>query len=380
MKSPLRPLTKSSRYEDYMRGRDIALERLLQKYLRHVGATVSVLKKKAAQIAVHLVHAGVTHYDFKKNREQFEKQLEPWFNIAAQETDSLLRRLRRTTYALSFAGQSEAIARSTGKAEAWHLSTSDLHGVERRPAPSGGQLSIRTDFLYSRLLRKVVDAFQLSQVQASGENNQETIQDVLARIDRAFPRRITDTKPRPMARLREAGRLFDKPTLNDGQGVSAGTIDPEEWDQILEDYFTEQFPPDSPNRTMYSRVFYTDAPEDQGRYEWEVEADVTQDFVQSVRDGENDAAKMQGINDFQWISIVDSKTDDCCLWRDGLTTSEIERELESDHSGDDCDATVPPAHFNCRCRLAPMTEDLPEPDLTPGLPSFDEWLDAKSRE
>jgi SPP1 gp7 family putative phage head morphogenesis protein len=92
-----------------------------------------------------------------------------------------------------------------------------------------------------------------------------------------------------------------------------------------------------------------------------------------VRAGEIEAAKEQGIDDFVWTAVIDERTDECCLWRDGLLVSEIEAELNGDHSGDDCDSTVPPAHINCRCRVLPVSAQYVEQQQT-GFQGIDEWL------
>lgn len=378
----LTPLTRSPRYVAYMASRDRALEKFLQKYLNHLGGVITTLKSKSKDAAVLLTASNMSHYDAKKQREAFQKRVDIWFTMAALETTQLMTRLRRTTYALSFAGHSEAMQRAGVFNTRWKLSRQDVVHASSKDAPSGGKLEARIQLSYSRLLGKVCDAFQHSVVMLSGDpqNRDADRADMLARIDRAFPRQRSDTKPQPMVRMREAaGPLIGKPGLNDGVGLSTGAIDPDEWDQILEDYFTEQFPPDSPNRTVYSRVFYSEEPEDPGRYEWEIEAEASNDFVQSVRDGENDAAKAQGIDDFQWLAIVDSKTDDCCLWRDGLATEEIIAQLEDEHSDDDCQAVTCPAHPFCRCRMVPMTVDMPEPEKSE-LPNFEDWLEAKGKE
>ena len=93
-----------------------------------------------------------------------------------------------------------------------------------------------------------------------------------------------------------------------------------------------------------------------------------------------DAAQENGITDFVWIAVVDDKTDLCCLWRDGLLTSEIQAKL-SEHADDDAgcdlggDGLVPPLHFNCRCSIAPATDAVPKkPDVD--YQSFDQWLET----
>lgn len=365
----MKPLLASHKYSSFMQGRDHVLESLLQKYLRHMGGVLSVLEKKAREIALQINVQTMTHYDFKRNRDRFANQLHPWFEMAGAEITTLIIRLRRSSYVLSYAGQAEGIARVTGKAHLYKIN--HLDQISHSDTPSGGKLHLRVELILRRIFNDVVDAYQLSQVMASDDLG-ESQKDMLARISRAFPTKKKDSKPRKLlARLKES----DRPGLNDSF-LSFGVIEPDEWNQILEDYFSEEFPQGSANRTIFSNVFYSDAPEDEGRYEWEIEKEVSQDFVQQVRDGENDAATAQGITDFQWVSIIDNKTDACCEWRDGLSSKEIEEALDNEHSDDECDATTPPAHFFCRCRLVPMTAELNE-SPTSGLMDFETWLNTK---
>ena len=129
-------------------------------------------------------------------------------------------------------------------------------------------------------------------------------------------------------------------------------------------------------------LFRSNQPTAEGEeyYAWEYERDITNDFVYAVREGAIEAAKENGITDFVWIAVVDDKTDACCLWRDGLLTSEIEAKLKEHESEDeDCNlggsGLVPPLHFNCRCSLAPATDAIPQkPEVD--YASFDKWLET----
>jgi len=350
------PLTESHKYASFMQGRDRALEKLLLKYLEHMGPIVSTLKKKCLTLAG--LHQGLDHYQFRQKTQEFEQSIRPYFIMAAEEANALLTRLQKTTYLLSYIGQAEGIARSTGKLRVARPSASD---VDTRGAA----------LAFSRLQRKVVDAFQVSMIATDQDHPFD-----FSRIEKAFPKR-TSSKPKRkiLAKMQEA----DRPGLNDSF-LSFGIVEPDEWDQILEDYFAEEFPPNSPNRTPYSRVFYDESnPEDQGRYEWELENEVTEDFVQQVRDGENDAANDQGITDFQFIAVIDSKTcDDCCSPRDGLTSKEIEEKIASGEIPDACNGKILPGlHRFCRCRSVPMTDDLNETPRS-NLMSFEDFLDSKA--
>jgi hypothetical protein len=383
----MKPLTDSPHYRDFIASRDRAMETILQKYLRAMGQTVSFLIKRTEEVVSHMASHPANHAEFKRRRQELEKRLDPFFHMASEQSLYLLQSLRRTVYTLSYAGQAEAISRVLQKKFYYTFNRKDFEDIRHDDTKLGANPRLQVELAYSRLFRDVLDAFQLSQVQDSPRD--ETIE----RVIRAFPRERADSKPsRKMAPMKEAAAFLplgkfrkygdfstdmppsgasDEPDLTD---LSSGTIEPEEWTGILDDYFSEYFPGDSYLRSPYGRIFDT---EDGARYEWQLERDVTEDFVSQVRDGENEAANDQGITDFQWIAVVDDKTDDCCLWRDGLTTEEIEKALKSQHSDDECDAVAVPAHPLCRCRMAPMTKDMPE-ESQADFSSFDDWLEHQA--
>ena len=150
------------------------------------------------------------------------------------------------------------------------------------------------------------------------------------------------------------------------QSLLGGHIEQSAWEKLVSDYVSEEIFPRGP-LDIISSPGVTDA------YAWELEKEVTQLFVDQVRRGEHEAAKDNGIPDFIWISVIDNVTDECCKWRDGLTVTEIETQLKGKHSNDKCQTIVPPAHFNCRCALAPLTDDLPS-SPPPDLGDFEDWL------
>lgn len=367
-----KPLTESPRFDAFIRGRDQVLQDILFKYTRAINITLEFLKQHCVATASHIALHGLHRENLRKNREEFEKRIKPWFDAATTQATMLVDQLRRTTYVLSYAGQAEAIARALGKRTKVDLSKHDIFLIANQEMPSGGKPHLRIELAYTRLKQDVLDAFHLSQVLES------PVDETIDRIERAFPKsKKVKSFKKIMAPMRESARDDE-----DDIELSVGTIEPEDWATALEDYKSDVLPAEDYHRSPYDKIFYS-AVDDEGeittytRYEWEVENEMTQDFVSRVRDGEIDAANDNGIDEFQWIAIIDDKTDECCEWRDGLTTREIEDELDGDHSDDECDATTPPAHFNCRCRLAPMTKDWPE-ETPPDFGSFDDWLDEKA--
>lgn len=370
-------LTSSKRYTDFIAGRDRALGDILNKYLSVLDKTITALKIRCKEVAAHISTENSNPISTLKNRKLFEARIHSWFELAAYNTVDQVTRLRKTSYGISHMGQAEAIGRALGKKTKFHLDSHAFKAAANKEMTHGGTLHARTELAYSRLMHKVIEAFHSSQVLESG------LMETLDRIDRAFPpakkrKRLTKV----MAKMKER-ELPDLPDSefedNDFDGFASGVINPDDWENMVDDYLIDEVPVD---RSPLGKMFFgnSSTPEnDSYVYAWQVEQEVTDDFVSQVRDGEIDAANQNGINDFQWIAVVDNKTDDCCLWRDGLTTTEISAQLNGEHSHDDCDATTPPAHFNCRCRVAPMTKDIPDETPT-DFGSFDDWLDQKAKE
>jgi hypothetical protein len=160
-------------------------------------------------------------------------------------------------------------------------------------------------------------------------------------------------------------------------------IDEAAWKDMVDDYLHDYIPKWRAPEYVVDIPITDPTITAEGRevwYAWEFERDLTQEFVQSVRDGQVGAAKEAGITDFVWIAVIDSVTDACCRWRDGLLVSEIEKELAQHQDEDDeCNleggGLTPPLHFNCRCALAPAQDNIPDrPSLED--PDFETWLNT----
>lgn len=369
------PLTASPRYERFIKQRDQSLERILAKYLTSFDRIVDGLKKRCHEVAAYISTHEQSRELIKRNRQAFEHRIAPWFDIGASRSEQLLIQLRKTTFTLSYIGQAEAIGRTLGKRTAYKLDKRKLDIQVSKEMRFGGSVHARTELAFHRLLRDVLDAFQVSQVMAS------PLQETLGRIDAAFPKQKKMKRiQKLMAPMREAANwddLTEEEREKLEEGFSFGEIDPKEWEKIVDDYISDQIPF---GRAPEDKIFLggkTPEGEDEFVYSWQVEQEATDDFISQVRDGEILSANENGINDFQWIAIIDSKTDNCCSVRDGLSTSEIQEKLDNGDLDDDCDAISPPAHFSCRCRVAPLTEDLPE-ETTPDEGSWDSWLQSKA--
>lgn len=361
-------LTASPAFESFIRERDHALERILFKYQIAIAKIVSVLKVRTEEIVAHISTKQHGKEFAKVNRDSFQKRLEPWFQMGVHQAVGLMKQMRASVYVLSYAGQAEAIGRALDKNTRANLSRSDVDQEKGREGVRGGNPHARIELSFHRLLRDVLDAFQLSQVLESPQD--ETI----ARILRAFPPAKKISKRPKMAKVREADYK-----LGEDVTMSSGVIDPETWKQMLEDYADEYLPfgraPE--DKIFYAMDYASDMEKDYiDGYQWEAEQELMNDFVQSVRNGEVEAAQDNGIDDFEWIAIIDRATDECCSSRDGLSSSEIQAKLDDGEDMGDCDSVVPPGHMGCRCRTAPMTTEMVQTEKSStDLATFDSWLE-----
>jgi hypothetical protein len=356
----MKPLTKSAQYKKFTADRNRALENILQKKLIALDNVMDAMRRQVMDYtAAVLLNRSVAR---PRTGKDFEAQVQQFADAAWQQTVLIAAQVRRIAYTLSYSGEVEAIARATQKPATAKLDRAAISKKMALPMPSGGDLTQRVKLSYDRLVRKILDAYQLSRVL------NDEVRDAMQRVASAFPRQRTVIRPKKKLKAREAApprRLEDV--------LVSGFIDDDLWQEALDSYLSDAFAvgrgPDDITRVGIGK----DKVE---RYTWEVEREITEDFVKLVREGQIDAAKDNDITDFVWISVVDDRTDECCLWRDGLTTKEIEAALKGERRSDECRTTTPPAHFNCRCDLAPMTKDIPATKPEP-LGDFETWFTKK---
>lgn len=272
---------------------------------------------------------------------------------------------RKNVYTLSRVSQSEAIARASTRLVITKPFHQDLLEVINDKMASGGTIHHRLELAMSRLAFKINDAIQLSRALES------SLQDCLDRVAKVLPKVLS---------YKNTPNTLKTPKLKEADGetktnrFAAGFITDEEWDDVVDDYLNKFIPPYRSPDTVFDVPEFDGDTEDTEYYGWEIEKQLTHDFVSDVRDGANDAAKEAGISDFIFVAVIDDKTDECCLWRHGLTLTEIEAQLD-DHDEDECDGLEPPLHFNCRCDLSPMIEDMPEQSPS-NAGDFEDWLNG----
>ena len=357
-----RSALESKGYRDFVSDRNKVLEVLLRKSLLRCSDKLRATLTRVLEITSHVYPQITNNFYFTNPAQgafkQLENSLEQVFHYLALEITNEQMNMRRKVYLLAHVGEVEALSRLTGKRYRTHIHRTHLDQIASKPNMRGEVLFNRMYLAVNRIKRDIIDALELSRTM------EESIDAALERVKQSLPKpRLVKVSRRI---LKEAMTPDDE---EDPLTHSDLFIDESEWDNMVNDY-TYEFIPEWRNPLKTGGEKITEE-EFNGLYPWEVEQELTQDFVDQVRSGEYDGAKASGVSNFVHIAVVDDRTDSCCLWRDGLTITEIEAKL--DEHDDDCEGTTPPLHFNCRCRLAPFSEDMPQvPESNIG--DFNTWL------
>lgn len=386
VKKSLHSFADSPAYKKWVGERDKALEVL------HINAQLKATDQMRRALSEVLILAKAYYEELKTQAhtvDRFEQQVKDSMRRAGHALALIYMNLRTSAYTLARASETEIVARMKCGQRVDNLITRhDIIQHLNEDSAAGGPMEKRIALYMDRLARKIVNQAQASALIAKDQHK------FLFSVLQAFPQRKVYKRPPRILKpkLMEAGKLPKdlqgavanaRASLEQGATTSSASdfIDQDVWDQMLKDYMDENIPewraPEHIIDIPVTDPTITATGEDVW-YAWEFERDLTQEFVQSVRDGQIAGANQAGIVDFVWIAIIDSKTDACCLWRDGLLISEIESKLDQHQAEDeecniDSDGLNPPLHFNCRCTLAPATENIPDkPD--DGAAQFDDWL------
>lgn len=362
----IKPANTKTKYVAFMNELNLALERLHNRAQAEMtdvmrGAFTRVLEI----IAFRYSSIGKDNLLSSRSKQIFQNidhELDRLFQHVGQKLLSIQIDLGRKAYTLSYVGSTEAIGRAMNEPMRFGLPKGQgLKGTNLRGENPASRIALGLD----RVRRKVMDALELALVQ------ELSVEEVLLKVLKALPKkRVYKKPPRALKRLiREADK--EKPLP-----FSFGFVDEKEWAEIVNDYMNEYIPQSRGPETVFDLPDPEGGPDLEERYGWELEQELTDDFVSQVRSGQNDSAEKLGITDFVWIAIIDDRTcQKCCAWRSGLTSREIEQKLAKEHQGDECEAIVPPAHENCRCDMAPMLKDMPEVEPS-NLQEFEEWLNS----
>lgn len=265
---------------------------------------------------------------------------------AALDCQRVLEEMRRSVFILAGASEAEILGRVFQKKTKFSAHDFD-HTTD---VAAGGSLAQRVFYNLRKIVRKLQNFKDKADLEKRSLSQEEIVS--------AFPKK----KKIPNLILKKVRVIKESESEDYPIEMSNLQISDSEWDQVVEDY-KSAYKIDSRGPEVYG---------------WEVEQDLTHEFVQATRSGQTSAAEQNDIKDFVWIAVIDNKTCDCtgcCLPRDGLTTSEIARLLKTKWKSATILVTVPPAHLRCRCTLAPVTDNLP-PVPSSLIGDFNDWLES----
>lgn len=346
------------KFKRFINKRDQALE----DYLLKIRARVSSAFARLITETVHICH---TYYPNlpndlvpKTQYNNLEKLLSDQYLLVGQQITHEWMNLRRFSYIVSNAGMQQAIT-NTGLGRG--LKPIDQSKIKKSVWDETliGTLNARINLALNKIMRDVMNKVQVSKVMDS------TWDEARKRILSAFPKPEIRKQLRTLSSIKEAAKKSDL--------IQFDFVGPDEWEEIVNDYLSEYIP-----AFRDPRAGELDIPVSPGKegayiiYPWDLEREITEDFVMQVRNGEHDGAKAVGVEDFVWTAILDDATDECCEKRDTFTTREIQAKIDSGEITDGL-GTAPPIHFGCRCALYPSAKGLAEiSDFTEE--EFDDWL------
>ena len=356
--------THSSAYSSFIKQRDKALERIYFNAQSKINDELRAAFTRAMEIVsfryFQISQGSMMTSGAKHALVNIHSAIDHEFMNAAKKISSIHEQMLKSSKLLSIAGEAQAIAQATDKPA---KAKANSHIIKADKNFNDEDIFDRTYLALSRISRDIMDALEMSRI--NGEDTREA----LKRCMKVFPKSKKVLIPKKIFKAMEAKK---KPI--EFVNLSLDVSD-EDWANMVSDYMDEYIPKHrGPNSVFDIKPAGEKGDELEEWYAWEMEQSQVNDFVDSVRDGSNKAAKENGVHDFIWVAVIDDRTDECCRWRDGKTLTEIREEM-SDHDDEGCDGDVPPLHFNCRCTLAPVLDYLPDmPDT--GEKDFEEWLNS----
>lgn len=362
-----KPATASRNYVQFIQARDQALEKLLNKTQAQItdlsrGVFLRVLEILATSYGV-MAHETLITRRTREMLQAIDHELDLLFQRMTPQFVAIIHRMKAHSYMLSLVGEAEAIGRAMNQPSQYEVYKSDTKKAAEQ-SREGDDLNSRIIITFDRLRRQILNGLELSFLKK--ENTAQMLKRVYAKLPK---KRIVKRPPRELTKvIREADQQGDV-------SLAVGFISQDDWDALVKDYKTDYVPEFRSPETLFMVADPSDETKLTERYGWEIEQEAADEFVRTVREGQSQAAQQNGISDFVWIAVIDDKTDECCSWRDSLTSTEIETQLKGKHKNDECQAIVPPAHFNCRCSLAPMLDDMPEAEPS-NLETFERWLES----
>lgn len=361
-------LINSKRYRQFVDDRDRALERIHQHAQMDIAQHMKDFFEQTEMVVSYLsLRNSSSLINFQHNSSALEQGMVQNLKLIFGSILGRIHRMRQAVYILTYASEAEAIGQATQLKAHTTITSQDIHETVHAPTLSGDALDKRVWFNLMNLKAKILRAYELAMIQELSP--EETLQKV---SDSFPPLQVYTRAPRALKKAREASyNLLDDENGNSKADFSNTILSDSDWDMMVDAYKNTELPA--------SRFEPGSAFDDETgtfKYNWELEQELTDDFVNQVRNGQVNAANDLGIEEFVWIAVIDDKTcDECCLPRNGKTTGEIQEMLDNGELDEDaCDAEVPPAHPHCRCNIGPVasTDEVQGADFK----AFGEWLNS----
>jgi hypothetical protein len=359
-------LAEVPEYRRFVKERDVALEKLLSNArIRNTNIMNRFLTDVIRIMVSHYAAKAKDSSEIISSVRDLSHELEPYISDATVQITRNALNLRRMTYLLTVASEAEALARATGRDVRVKVGDREILKELKSKTQRDEVLLSRVRLALDRLVRKMIDRYQLSLVDGS------SMEEFLDRVFLVVPKRKRMGVKRVLKPLREATAPTEK---KEDISLIIGEIDPQDWNELVDEWKKDEIVTNRSAESYFDREVGEHEAEEV--YEWEVEREITDDFVRAVREGQIEVAKENGVDDFVWVAVIDERTGDSDKWRDGKKLSEIQDYIDK-HGADPFgnDLLSPPIHVNCRCVISPLFPGLPEPRKLPEG-EFEKWLSA----
>lgn len=361
--------SKNTKYKKFVKDRDA----LLEKILRHSQLQIASEMANSFTSVIGIIKAKYTdtlngHLPLVYKVKIFEKDLDRIFDQLGMDIIPILLDLRKKSNMLAHKGEAEAIYQVTGMLVKTQADENTINRKALELFNQDNSLHKKINLYFSKLKRALLNEIETALVL------EYPVDKAVGNVYLKLPKKKI-LPPRPLKPV--------KPREAAGGSIKFGLFSDSTWGAVLKDYEEDyNIALRGPENVFDIKNPWNDEPikdklkDEDAIYGWELEKDITHDFVKEVREGQVAAANLNGITDFIWIAILDDKTcQKCCQWRDGLSSSEIEQRLKKDKDlADYCDAITPVAHPNCRCTMAPLAKNLGSYDDSDTQKDFEKWL------
>ena len=363
-------LNNSKTYRKFIKDRDLALENILNNTMIRVDNDLKVLFTAWVKMCIHATEKSKVKLDDIDDL-RILKSLQNNMEIVSHHTTAMvshrIKDMRRKVYILTIASEAEAIGRATNKQTKYIAGQGKLDQVTNKPS-SYNMIKWEPRIRYHLLA--LIDKLKKTTHWLLMNPDFDTAK-IPSLLISKLPRTVNLQKMKPALKKIKATEAKKKWNPEeyppDDVEFSSGYFSDDDWAAIAEDIATS-YPVDRGPEAIIGET-----EEGEAHYAWQLEQEMTHDFVVAVRDGQVDAATQNGIIDFVWIAILDDTTcENCCGGYgcadfDGMLTSEVEMVTKGE-------VINPPAHFNCRCSLSPVTDDIPTAETNLG--DFEAWLNT----